>query len=727
MLERATLCATLAALAAGCGPGASAGRAPILPLRTLRLYETGVGYFERAGALDGSAPTSLPVPAGHLDDALRTLVVLSPGGRATFHGIEFGSSLSRGMARALAGLAPDAEGPLGLEQLLVGLKGARIEARVHGQSHTGRLIDVVLSNDDGSVAKPSDASGSASIASQDKPAEAKGDREDKRAALALVVLGDGGEILRIRVADLDAVRPLNPGYAVRLGSALDALGARGAQTERLLHVLSRGGAMALGYVAEAPVWRSTYRLVLDPDGTAGMLEGWALLHNDTDEDWQGVKVELANGRPDSFLFPLAAPRYARRPLVTPSDELATVPQLMGRTVDAIWGDRLGDAQSAGGLGLSGYGEGGGGSGSGYGMGRGRIGTVGHGALPYRTESSSLLSVGNLAEVAAASGVEAGALFVYTLPQALDLHARGSALVPFAHAHVDALSIAWVEAPGSAARSAVRFRNSTPQTLPPGTLAVFGDGGFAGESALPRLKPEEIRYLTYGAELDVELDAASAPAVVDEPKRLIWDKRAHTLGEHFLRTSDFSYAIENRSARARTVVLEMKLAYNATLVGPDRLEYDPTTAHPLAVFLVDGRKRIVRRAHAVEGLEQDIAAAALTSTWLSEVASAPSLPPADRATAIEAAARLREGEESAKKADEAKAEMAIVEKDLERLREHMKAFAGERAGAGAPNPFAARVLAGEDKLTALREKVAKLGAEAKSKRDATEEALAKLSR
>ena len=50
-----------------------------MPLRKVRLYETGVAYLERQGAL--AQGMSLPVPAGHLDDALKTLVVLSEDGR----------------------------------------------------------------------------------------------------------------------------------------------------------------------------------------------------------------------------------------------------------------------------------------------------------------------------------------------------------------------------------------------------------------------------------------------------------------------------------------------------------------------------------------------------------------------------------------------------------------------------------------------------------------------
>jgi hypothetical protein len=410
--------------------------------------------------------------------------------------------------------------------------------------------------------------------------------------------------------------------------------------------------------------------------------------------------------------------------VTPNDELATVPQLMGSTVDAIWGDRIGDASGTGGLGLSGIGEGGGGRGEGIGV--GSFGTVGHGMGSGGANSSSMLEVGNLASVAAAAGVEAGALFVYTLGEPVDLRARGSALVPFAQQRINALSIAWVDAAGSPARSAVRFINSTQQTLPPGTIAFFGDGGFAGESALPRLKPDETRYITYGLDLDVELTHTTrGNGVVEEPKRLVWDKRAKVLHEHFLRTSDFTYEIKNRSAHARTVVLEMALAWNATLAGSDRVEFDATSSRPLAVFVIEPRKKVERRAHAVEGLEQSMSAGSLTSAWLTEVATAASLPAAERTTATEAAARLRESEESARQADLAKADIAVVEKDLDRFREHMKALAGEHPGAGQNNPFAARVLAGEDKLTALRARLAKLVADAKGKREAAQEVLAKL--
>ena len=78
----------------------------VLPLSRLRLYETGVGYFERRGRVKKGETVTLPVPTAHLDDALKTLVVLEGGTGAQVEGIAFASAVSQGMARAIAGL-PD--------------------------------------------------------------------------------------------------------------------------------------------------------------------------------------------------------------------------------------------------------------------------------------------------------------------------------------------------------------------------------------------------------------------------------------------------------------------------------------------------------------------------------------------------------------------------------------------------------------------------------------------
>ena len=98
-------------------PGAARPSAP-LPLKTVRIYEAGVGYFERSGRVGKDSSLALPVPVSHLDDALKTLVVLGTDGKTSVAGIEFASSISVELGHALAGLPEGAGGVVTHAQLL---------------------------------------------------------------------------------------------------------------------------------------------------------------------------------------------------------------------------------------------------------------------------------------------------------------------------------------------------------------------------------------------------------------------------------------------------------------------------------------------------------------------------------------------------------------------------------------------------------------------------------
>ena len=243
-----------------------------LPLKRVRLYETGVGYFERSGTVSAASDATLPVPAGHLDDALKTLVVMSPGGGTSVGGVEFGSSVTADMARALAGL--DGDTSLGMVQLLGSLKGADVELRTEKEKVQGRVVDV----QDANVS-----------AMEECVVQKEGAPCTPRKVASLVMLTKSSEIRRFALHDVVGARPTDPARAKRLETALEAASGGAASVEKKLRVMAQAGKpVALGYVAETPVWRSTYRLVLG-EKDDGALQGWALLHNDTDEDWKKVR------------------------------------------------------------------------------------------------------------------------------------------------------------------------------------------------------------------------------------------------------------------------------------------------------------------------------------------------------------------------------------------------------------------------------------------------------
>jgi len=295
---------------------ASHGAENVLPLVRVRLYASGVGYFERKGAV-AAGSSALPVPAAHLDDALKTLVVFNA--ERELGSVSFPSRSSPAVARARAGLPADQEAPLSYDRLLGALRGERVELSLRSRAKPvrGRVIDVV-------AVGPEHPSYDRGPPHRSLPKDAQPLEEKER--LQLLLLSERGEISRLDASELLAVRALDDIVARRLHAALSARLATRSGQRQPLELKGAGGSAAevtLAYLAEAPTWRPSYRLLFDSGAPTkhqtARLQAWALVHNDTEERWRGVRLELVDGRPNSFLFPITAPRYERRELVTPEE------------------------------------------------------------------------------------------------------------------------------------------------------------------------------------------------------------------------------------------------------------------------------------------------------------------------------------------------------------------------------------------------------------------------
>jgi hypothetical protein len=84
--------------------------------------------------------------------------------------------------------------------------------------------------------------------------------------------------------------------------------------------------LQVGYITEAPVWRPSYRLVIEGNGQASM-QAWGIIQNLSGEDWKGVRLSLVAGAPLAFEATLGTPVIPRRPTVTDQGEvIAAVPR-----------------------------------------------------------------------------------------------------------------------------------------------------------------------------------------------------------------------------------------------------------------------------------------------------------------------------------------------------------------------------------------------------------------
>src|SRR4051812_8402385 len=84
--------------------------------------------------------------------------------------------------------------------------------------------------------------------------------------------------------------------------------------------------LAIGYVAESPLWKPSYRLVVEKSGEA-YLQAWGIVQNLSGEDWRNVKLSLVAGAPLAFEAQLGEAIVPERPVVTDRGEvIAAVPR-----------------------------------------------------------------------------------------------------------------------------------------------------------------------------------------------------------------------------------------------------------------------------------------------------------------------------------------------------------------------------------------------------------------
>jgi len=99
----------------------------------------------------------------------------------------------------------------------------------------------------------------------------------------------------------------------------DSEGAGDSVTVELSLPDARPRDLVLTYALPAPAWRAAYRVVL-PEGTEqgeALFQIWALVQNESAEDWNDVELTLATTAPFSFEYDLRTPAFIDRPTVSP--------------------------------------------------------------------------------------------------------------------------------------------------------------------------------------------------------------------------------------------------------------------------------------------------------------------------------------------------------------------------------------------------------------------------
>ena len=506
----------------------SLGNADV-PVSRVVLFSSGVGYFEHSGMMHGNGATELRFKTSQINDILKSLVLQDQGGGRV--GVITYPSQDP-LAKTLRSFQVDITRNPSLADLLNQLRGARVLVQTKGERVDGTILGV----------------------------ESRTMETERGEAVMTPVLNllSGASIRAIDLPSIASLSLEDQQLQEELTKALATLVQARDQDKKPVTINFTGTGdrrVRIGYVVETPVWKASYRLVLGDRGTSAMLQGWAIVENQTETDWNDVSLNLVSGRPISFIMDLYQPLYATRPTVVPELFAGLRPQVYEGAVATADTMRVG-LKERGASSVE----------------RRRIG-YGADGRPVAMQLSEVVVTGSNAAngpIDIAASVEAiassgalGDLFQYSVPN-VTLARQKSAMLPIISdtVPVERLSIYNAAVLQSNPLHGVLLKNRTGKSLLQGPLTVLVSGGYAGDARIDNVPAGQERLLSYGIDLDIAVDAnktRQTQAVTASSIR----KGILTISRKLISTQE--YAAHNKSSHDKMLVIEHPVRTNWKLV------------------------------------------------------------------------------------------------------------------------------------------------------------------
>jgi hypothetical protein len=519
-----------------------------LPLRRLTLFASGVGFFEHQGTVAGSTTITLPFKAAEVNDALKSLVIGDP---ASSPSVVYPSEQT--LSRTLKSLSIDLSQNPSIAEILENLKGAEIEVHTPVPIR-GRILGVEYQVQEVPVA----------VGQGVEP------------ALSLYT-GQGIRVISLK--EISSFVFQDPQINTDLNRALDLImQSRDADTRNLHIELPGEGSreVSFTYVIPTPVWKVSYRLDFSPD--TPRLQGWAIVDNDSDTDWNQVQLSLVSSRPVSFIQNLYPPYRLARPVLP----LAIPGIAAAQTYDSGWG---GSAEAEAADQVMSFDE--------------ELSISPRAPAPLRMEKALddryQASQSNLALTGApletAQGQQQGEQFAFTLPKPVSLARQQSTMLPLVEAGVEAVKTlvfsgakALQGGPLHPSLSA-ELTNTAGIPLPAGPITVYDRGAYGGDALIEFFPEQEKRLISYGDELSV------TGYVSQRYSRFI---STVTVRQGIMRINrkliyETSYIWKNASGTARRLILEHPITRETSLTEPASFDTRTDTVYRFVQTLPEGRE------------------------------------------------------------------------------------------------------------------------------------------
>jgi len=531
-----------------------------LPMTRVVLFNSGVGYFSRSGEVEGDARVDLAFQETDINDLLKSMV-LEDFGNGHIAAVSYDSR--EPISRTLSSFAINLNGNPTFSGILSQARGERIEVTVTptAQNQPGKLTGAIVGVEHQKV-----ASGATQL------------------DVEVLNMWCAEGLRSVKINEIQQLRFSNPVLESEFRRALEvlALNHDSAKKAVSLHFAGDGKRkVQVGYVIEAPIWKTSYRLVLDGEnkGAKPYLQGWAVVENPTDEDWQGVKMALVSGRPISFKMDLYNPLFVPRPTVEPELFASLRPPTYDGGFNKVDKETmvyngLSNAEGAGPA-LAGR----------SGATREKLARTAGGSAPgapqakyaeeardmdaFRRSAVANNANGELAKAIdrdlarklatgavgnAATGAQLGDFFQYSIDHSVSLARQKSALLPIVGKDVEGARVS-IYNPSVQPKHpllGLRFKNTSGLHLSQGPITVFEGSTYAGDTRVLDVQPNEERLVSYAIDLGTEVDPQNGPGT----SRITSVKAVKGIVTTTTKIrEEKKYRIVNRSQQERTLLIE----------------------------------------------------------------------------------------------------------------------------------------------------------------------------
>ena len=278
-----------------------------VPITHITLYKHGVGYYVRRAKLEGDE-VKLPFRVGDMNDILKSLTAIDWGGGQVL-GVDYATPQSS--EERLSGCSVHLDNDRSLRDLLISLRGRRVQLLLDDEAPARGIL---VGLDEVSESQPLDSS-QVSLLQEET---------------TLVKTANLGQITGVEILDDTGASDLQFFLETAVGQ----------DDFRQVTIRLTPGEhdLAVSYIAPAPTWRVSYRLVV---GTAtgaeprALLLGWGIFDNKLEEDLDEISLSLVAGMPISFVYDLYTPQTPERPVVEDKSRIAAAPVEFSTPIDAM--------------------------------------------------------------------------------------------------------------------------------------------------------------------------------------------------------------------------------------------------------------------------------------------------------------------------------------------------------------------------------------------------------